>query len=191
MIKSFWQVIESSFLEEYNARISREHHSICMQWNRKWHQKSVRLRPNKFTPLFSLVLPSYMILRRVFPCWLTQTYLFTIFLLCIDFFQPSNSCFNFNFRIINLLPICLEINFTASCRVSQVNEFKDLHLYRPPTNLLEGNIFSLVCPSVSLSVYRCGVRCDHYPWCIGLHCTGSQLLPSRHDTLLDRDLLPC
>ena len=53
------------------------------------------------------------------------------FLLCIDFFQPSNSCFNFNFRIINLLPICLEINFTASCRVSQVNFLFTNSAHRP------------------------------------------------------------
>ena len=35
----------------------------------------------------------------------------------------------------------------------------------------EGNVFSYVCPSVSHSVQD-GSPCDHYPWCIGSHCTG-------------------
>ena len=38
------------------------------------------------------------------------------------------------------------------------------HFYQPPTELREGNVFGVVCPSTG------GV---HYPWCIGPHCTGS------------------
>ena len=40
--------------------------------------------------------------------------------------------------------------------------------YHPPTKLREGNVFSCVCPSFCSQT---GVPCEHYPWCIGHHCT--------------------
>ena len=36
--------------------------------------------------------------------------------------------------------------------------------YRPPMKWLEGNAFTYFCLFT-------GVSCDHYPWCIGRHCT--------------------
>ena len=41
-----------------------------------------------------------------------------------------------------------------------------------------GNVFTGVC----LSVHRGGSPCNHYPWCIGPHCTGPPDPPG-HQTL--------
>ena len=49
------------------------------------------------------------------------------------------------------------------------------HFYLPSTKLREGNVFTRVCLSVHRDV---GSPCDHYPWCIGLYCTG----PPGHQT---------
>ena len=53
---------------------------------------------------------------------------------------------------------------------------KEKHIYRPPTKLREGNVFSHVCPSFCPQMgggARRGVPCDQYSWCFGPHHTGT------------------
>ena len=45
-----------------------------------------------------------------------------------------------------------------------------VHIYHPPTKLWEGNVFSPVCLAGWLFTGG-GFPCDHYPLCIGPHCT--------------------
>ena len=56
--------------------------------------------------------------------------------------------------------------------------------YRPPTELREANVcLSVHGKEVCVCLSTGGIPCDHYPWCIGLHCTGTPtpVLPSsRH-----------
>ena len=49
-----------------------------------------------------------------------------------------------------------------------------LHELLPPANEFagRGRWYFQLCLSISLSTWR-GVPCDHYPWWIGPHCTGS------------------
>ena len=42
---------------------------------------------------------------------------------------------------------------------------KFIRYYRPPSKLQEGDVISHVCPQ--------GSPCDHYPWCLGTHDTGT------------------
>ena len=50
------------------------------------------------------------------------------------------------------------------------------NIYRPPTKMRKGNVFSRVCPSAIPSTW---VPCNHYPWCIGPDCTAP--LPETSD----------
>ena len=50
---------------------------------------------------------------------------------------------------------------------SFLHTFKN-NFYRPPWKLREGNVLIRACPSFCLRVGR--VPCDHFPWCIGIHC---------------------
>ena len=67
----------------------------------------------------------------------------------------------------NQMTHSVRLNFDPfNLPINVLNERHSTHYYRPPTKLWECNVFTHVCLFI-----RGGSLCNHYPWCIGPHCT--------------------